>query len=454
MSKALSESLFVEKSKFVKNIKFVCVRYGNVLNSRGSIIPKLHKIGQSENKKYFQITDEKMTRFIMTLEQSVNLIDHAIDKAESGDIVIPKLVSCNIKDLIEIFSELYNKPIKKCKLRPGEKMLESLINTTQSMRLIKDNNSDYMYIKPCFKDTISNCDYKDYNSNINTMTKFELKQYLAKLKFINLLPDEIINLQINPKLFKSTLPYPFQKFENILDESFARILQREILNIPENEWDRYDNPLERKFTLRDKENFPKNCMKLFNTLTSQNFLDHLTNIMGYTIKNDTTKNWWGIHKYKDGDYLDIHVDAGIHPKTHQKKQLTFGIYLSKNWKEENGGHLEIWEGDNSSNNNSKISSCKYKILPNFNTGIIFECNDYSWHGNPTPVKCANNEVRIFLTISYVSEQYIDLNKRQKAFFVKLPSEQENKEKDAIRLLRCDPNKYAEVYRTNLCNSVI
>ena len=123
MSKAISEALFVEKAKYVPNIKFVAVRYGNVLNSRGSIIPMLHEMGNNPDVTHFKLTDDRMTRFVMTLEQSVELIEKAICDGESGDIVIPKLVSCKIKDLIEIFSEHYSKPVKKIPLRAGEKML-------------------------------------------------------------------------------------------------------------------------------------------------------------------------------------------------------------------------------------------------------------------------------------------------------------------------------------------
>ena len=94
----------IEKSKEVPNIKFVTVRYGNVLNSRGSIIPTLHEIGKNEKYNQYTITDRRMTRFVMTLDQSVDLIQHAITYGESGDIVIPKLISCKIIDLIELFS--------------------------------------------------------------------------------------------------------------------------------------------------------------------------------------------------------------------------------------------------------------------------------------------------------------------------------------------------------------
>ena len=124
-----------------------------------------------------------MTRFVMTLEQSVDLVFHALEHAESGDIVIPKLVSCQIKDMIEIFSEIYKKKIKKGVLRPGEKLLESLINETQSSRLVEGIDG-YMYIKPAYKDIVSIENIKDYNSKLNPLTKNQLFEYLTELKLI------------------------------------------------------------------------------------------------------------------------------------------------------------------------------------------------------------------------------------------------------------------------------
>ena len=184
MAKALSETFLIEKSNFVKNIKFVNVRYGNVLNSNGSIIPRLHAMGEDDNYKEFYLTHEKMTRFVMTLEQSVNLIEYAIINAESGDTVISELVSLKVKDLIEIFSEKYNKSIKITGLRAGEKLLESLINESQSGRIEK--HGKYTHIKSVFsyKKTIDADNLRDYNSTINPLTKQELKDYLIKLNLL------------------------------------------------------------------------------------------------------------------------------------------------------------------------------------------------------------------------------------------------------------------------------
>jgi UDP-N-acetylglucosamine 4,6-dehydratase len=180
MAKALAESAIVEKSLYISNRKFVNIRYGNVLNSRGSIIPILHEKGIDPDIKEFTLTHADMTRFVMTLEQSVELIEHAILYGESGDTVIPELISMKLVDLMEIFSEKYGKPVRVTGLRPGEKMLESLISETQSMRLVNGPNG-YKYIKAPYKNLLVVDDIKNYNSKLNPLTKSELLEYVTNL---------------------------------------------------------------------------------------------------------------------------------------------------------------------------------------------------------------------------------------------------------------------------------
>jgi FlaA1/EpsC-like NDP-sugar epimerase len=183
MAKALAEGATVEKSLHIQRVKFVNIRYGNVLNSRGSIIPILHEKGNDSAIKEFTLTHTDMTRFVMTLEQSVALIEHAILHAESGDTVIPSLISCRLQDLMEIFSEKYKKPIRVTGLRPGEKMLESLISETQSMRLVKGPDG-YMYIRPAYKNVVSTEPVQNYNSMTNPLSKEELFDMLTRLNLL------------------------------------------------------------------------------------------------------------------------------------------------------------------------------------------------------------------------------------------------------------------------------
>jgi UDP-N-acetylglucosamine 4,6-dehydratase len=183
MAKAMAECAIIEKSLYIKTFKFVNIRYGNVLNSRGSIIPILHEKGQDNDVKEFTLTHPDMTRFVMTLEQSVALIEHAILYAESGDTVIPELISMKLIDLMEIFSEKYGKAVKITGLRPGEKMLESLISETQSMRLLNGPDG-YMYIKPPYKNLLVTNDIKNYNSRINPLNRCELLNYMMRLNLL------------------------------------------------------------------------------------------------------------------------------------------------------------------------------------------------------------------------------------------------------------------------------
>jgi FlaA1/EpsC-like NDP-sugar epimerase len=120
----------------------------------------------------------------MTLEQSVDLINYALLNGETGDTVIPELISMNVIDMLEIFSEKYNKPIKITGIRPGEKMLESLINPTQAGRIIQKNS--YYHIKSIFdfNELIDDTKLIDYNSKINPLSKDELNKYLMERNLI------------------------------------------------------------------------------------------------------------------------------------------------------------------------------------------------------------------------------------------------------------------------------
>lgn len=184
MCKAASEKMMIESAKNSCGIKYVNVRYGNVLNSRGSIIPFLHNQGKDTTRTHFTLTDKRMTRFIMTLKESCDLIEYAILHGTNGQTIIPSIKSMYIKDIFDIFSELYNKPIKVIGLRPGEKLYESLINGTQHLLTYKKNG--YYHITPPYDKKLLNTEQLDINSNYNLLTKEELKTLLVKLKLIDI----------------------------------------------------------------------------------------------------------------------------------------------------------------------------------------------------------------------------------------------------------------------------
>jgi Rps23 Pro-64 3,4-dihydroxylase Tpa1-like proline 4-hydroxylase len=235
--------------------------------------------------------------------------------------------------------------------------------------------------------------------------------------------------------------------DHFLEKEIAKKCQNEILLADKSEWDRYNNCFEQKYTYKDKNNFPHSVKELYNYLTSSDFLYKLKDLTSLNLINETDRILWGIHLFENGDKLDIHVDAGRHIKTGFIKAITIGIYLSFNWNEENGGCLEFWDGDSCHIDSPEIKNCKSKILPIFNRCVIFESNNYSWHGAPDPCICKNDEKRIFITLSYLIEEENDnfLNKRLKAYFVKRPYDPYDEEKDKMRLLRANPNTCETIY---------
>lgn len=179
MCKAIAERMTIEKSQFVTKPKFVNVRYGNVLNSRGSVLPLFNKIGQDDKFTHFTVTDERMTRFFMTLDESVDLIQKAIIRGESGDTFIPKMKSYTILDIANIYAKSYRKPIRFTGLRPGEKLHECLINHIESARTI--DLEDVYIIRPCYRENeIENgLDIEEYTSNFKISPASELMKYMV-----------------------------------------------------------------------------------------------------------------------------------------------------------------------------------------------------------------------------------------------------------------------------------
>jgi dTDP-4-dehydrorhamnose reductase len=185
--KSLSEKAVIEQTFKMpfSRVKFVNVRYGNVLNSRGSIIPKL----RDSTESHYTLTHQDMTRFIMTQEEAVQLIEYAILNGNSGDTIIPKIKCMKIIDLFEIYAEKTTpaKEIRMSSLRPGEKMSEALLNENEIRRTIEQDG--YYIIKPDYTLKDNKCEFVTLNSYDSAdkdicLSKDELKQYLQSKGFL------------------------------------------------------------------------------------------------------------------------------------------------------------------------------------------------------------------------------------------------------------------------------
>ncbi len=142
-TKLCSDKLFISANNIIgnKNIKFSVVRYGNVMMSRGSVIPIFLK---DKKKRVLRVTDKRMTRFNITLSQGVNFVLFALKQSIGQEIFVPKLPSYNILDLAKAISA--NSKIKIIGIRNGEKLHEEMITLSDSFNTIESKN--YYVILP------------------------------------------------------------------------------------------------------------------------------------------------------------------------------------------------------------------------------------------------------------------------------------------------------------------
>jgi UDP-N-acetylglucosamine 4,6-dehydratase/5-epimerase len=182
MCKAVSERIVSSFSGYenLNHIKFVTTRYGNVLDSRGSIIPLFRN--QIKNEDHLTVTHPEMTRFMMTLDDSVDLILTALKEGSTGETWVPKIKAMKIMDLANIYAKTYHKQIVISGIRPGEKMHEALVSPPESTRT-HDIGSHYI-IKPSYT-SYAQGNVFEYTSSQDVLTEEALERFLQGLNLLH-----------------------------------------------------------------------------------------------------------------------------------------------------------------------------------------------------------------------------------------------------------------------------
>jgi UDP-glucose 4-epimerase len=198
ISKAMMEKVFVAKSRNSGKTKIIGTRYGNVMGSRGSVIPLF--IEQIKAGKPITITDPKMTRFMMSLDEAVELVLYAFKNGNQGDLFVQKSPAATVSVLAKALVELYKSksPVKEIGIRHGEKMYETLVTKEEMIKAEdqekyfkispdgRDLNYDQYFSKGTLKSSID-----EYNSNnTNLLNVEEMKNLLQDLPIIK---EEINN---------------------------------------------------------------------------------------------------------------------------------------------------------------------------------------------------------------------------------------------------------------------
>ncbi len=195
ISKAMAEKLMIAKSRSQSSTEAIlcATRYGNVMASRGSVIPLF--VSQIKADKPLTITDPDMTRFLMSLEDSVDLVEYAFEHANQGDLFVQKAPASTVADLAQALKELFNSdvPIKIIGTRHGEKLFESLISREEMAKAedmgsyfrVPADNRDLNYAQYFTEGEEKITSFEDYTShNTQRLNIAQIKELLLQLDFI------------------------------------------------------------------------------------------------------------------------------------------------------------------------------------------------------------------------------------------------------------------------------
>ena len=194
--------------------------------------------------------------------------------------------------------------------------------------------------------------------------------------------------------YRTAQPFPHAVLDGLFDDEELDAVLAEFPSPEQMRWLRFDNPHEKKlgFFHAMSELSPRirrflDAMNGFEMLT---FLEELTGIDG--LIPDPYFGGGGLHQIEAGGYLKIHADFNVHPKLRLDRRLNMLIYLNRNWRDEYGGHLELWD--------ASMRGCVQRILPVFNRTVIFSTTDTSFHGHPYPLTPPPGETRKSVSLYY------------------------------------------------------
>jgi UDP-N-acetylglucosamine 4,6-dehydratase len=189
-TKLASDKLFIAANNYKGKLKtkFSVVRYGNVMGSRGSVVPIFSKL---LNQDYFPITDKRMTRFNITLREAINFVLESLKMMRGGEIFVPKIPSFRVTDLAKALDS--NKKIKIIGMRPGEKLHEEMVSIGESINTIEFKNS--YIICPQSENII-------WNKNLHLKNKKGSKSFTENVSFNSGTNDHFLSIKELKNLLK------------------------------------------------------------------------------------------------------------------------------------------------------------------------------------------------------------------------------------------------------------
>ena len=193
--------------------------------------------------------------------------------------------------------------------------------------------------------------------------------------------------------YQQAEPFPHIVIDNLFPESLLDTILNEFPRPDSIDWQSFNNSAEQKLGSKSEIQMGEITRLFLYHLNSSifiNFLEKITNIDG--LIPDPHFQGGELHQIEKGGFFKIHVDFNRHPKMKLDRRLNFLLFLNKNWKEEYGGHLQLW--------NKEVTQCVKMILPVFNRCVIFNTTNFSYHGHPDPLNCRQGDTRKSLALYY------------------------------------------------------
>lgn len=218
--------------------------------------------------------------------------------------------------------------------------------------------------------------------------------------------------------YSSASPFPHAVIDNFLPE--PTVLEKVLEEFPakdDADWKNFGNsPAQQgKITQAKDELFgpcTRQLVQQFNSGTFIRFLEHLTGIKG--LIPDPHYLGGGLHQTFRGGFLKIHTDFSWYPELKLRRRLNVLLYLNQDWKEEYGGHVELWD--------KQMSNCVVKALPLFNRCVVFSTDRFSYHGHPDPLNCPPDRSRKSLAFYYYTADGEEALKKHGTLFTNRPGE--------------------------------
>lgn len=195
--------------------------------------------------------------------------------------------------------------------------------------------------------------------------------------------------------YQSAAPFPHIVIDDFVDPRLLDEVLAEVSGDGGDSWQKMDDRFQRKSANSKMRTMGPKTRALINFMNGQEvlgFLETLTGIKGLVA--DWQLAGGGLHALRDGGYLNVHADFNFQRHLRLDRRINLLLYLNKDWREEYGGQLELWD--------TSMAACQKSVVPLFNRCVIFNTTDTSYHGNPVPVAAPNGRARLSLAFYYYS----------------------------------------------------